>query len=56
MSLESLQREINIKENQILIGLEKEICNLRQHIEDDDHLLDEKLKEMAEREIFGKFF
>lgn len=55
MSLESLQREINQKENEILIGLEREILNLKKHIEQDDHLLDEKLKELAERDIIGKF-
>lgn len=51
--LDVIQKEINQKENEILIGLEQEIRKLREHIENDDQKIDAKLKEITERGILG---
>ncbi len=47
-------RRKNSTRKESIISLENEIKNLRCHIEEDERLIDDKLKEMSEREILGK--
>ena len=49
----NLRRKQSTRKESI-ISLENEVKNLRFHIEEDDRLIDDKIKEMSNHEILGE--